>query len=121
MALSFTNQTVTVLRPSYVIERGTRTPVWDPPASESRVSGCRVQPMQGEEVLFSGSGGGGTARDARVTAWKLFGPPGMPIDARDRVRAPDGRVYEVDGPPQEWPSPTGMLRHTEARLKLVEG
>jgi hypothetical protein len=122
MALSFHRDTVTVIRPSYRIDRGRRIAVWSPPASQTVARGCRVQPMHGEEILFSGSASteGGTARDARVTRWKLFAPTQVALNARDRVRF-GGVVYEVDGPPQRWGSPTGLLRHTEAWLKIVEG
>lgn len=120
MGVSFKNQTVVVVRPDWVVERGNRIPDWSN-ATEFPVSGCRVQPMTGDEVMFSGaSDEGGTNRDSVITRWKLFGPPGMDIEAYDRVRHL-GKTYEVEGPPQEWPSPTGVLRHTEARLMLVEG
>lgn len=116
------NQTVTVIRPAWRMERGNRLPDWKN-ATNTTVTGCRVQPMQGEEILFSGSASteGGTARDARLFRYKLFAPIGADIDARDRVSVGGTDVYEVDGPPQPWPGPTGIIAHQEARLKRVDG
>lgn len=119
MTVSFATDTVTVIRPAWIVERGDEIPDWSS-ASEHQITGCRVQPMSGEEVLFSGSGGGGAARDAVISRWKLFAPTGADITERDRVRH-QGVVYEVDGSIQRWPSPTGTLAHTEAVLQRVEG
>lgn len=115
------NQTVTVLKPAWVAERGNQIPDWDY-ATKATVTGCRLQPAQGDEVHFSGSSStdGGTARDAVITRFKLFGPPGMDVSALDRVTF-RGRTFEVEGPPQHWPSPTGLLVHTELYLRVVEG
>lgn len=121
MVISFKTETITVIRPTYITERGNQIPDWDN-TTEHSVTGCRVQPMAGEEVLFSGAGEGGQARDAVVSRWKIFGPDGaaMDLDEQDRVRHA-GIVYEVDGYIQRWPSPTGVLRHDEAVLRRVDG
>lgn len=118
--ISFKNQTVTVIRAAVIVERGDDMRDWSN-ATEHESPGWRVQPMATDEVLFSGSGGGGgTARDAVITRWKGFGPYDADITAHDRVRH-FGAVYEVDGQIQRWPSPSGGLAHTECVLRLVEG
>lgn len=117
--ISFKNQTITVLRPTFVVERGDEVPDWSNP-TQHLITGCRLQPMSADEVLFSGAGGGGTARNAVVSRWKLLLPSGADITEHDRVRYADA-VYEVDGFVQHWPSPTGALAHGEAVLRRVEG
>lgn len=120
MTISFKNQTITVIRAGVVVERGDDMLDWDN-ATEYQLLGCRLQPMATDEVLFTGSaGGGGVARDAIVTRWKVYGPASPDIGPRDRARV-DGVVYEVDGQIQEWPSPTGTLAHSEFVLKVVAG
>jgi hypothetical protein len=118
MTISFKIETVTVIRAAVVVERGDNMPDWVN-ATEHPLPGCRLQPMATDEVLFSGSGSGGMARDAVVTRWKLFGPYDADLTALDRVRA--GVVYEVDGQVQRWRSPTGRLAHIEVVLRRVDG
>lgn len=110
--ISFKNQTVTVIRPNYIAERGNQVPDWTG-ASEHQVTGCRVQPTVGGEEQS-------TTRDAIVARWTLFAPAGADIDARDRVRH-NGLVYDIDGELRNWSSPTGSLAHIEADLLRVKG
>lgn len=121
MTLSFKNQTITVIRPGTVLERGDDLLDWDS-ATEHFVDDCRLQPMATEEVLFTGSAAseGGTARDAVVTRWKWFGPYDADLDPRDRIRY-EGIEYEVDGQVRRWPSPTERLAHAEAVFRRVDG
>lgn len=118
--ISFKNQTITVLRPTLIVERGDEVPDWSLPPAQHLIAGCRLQPMSADEVLFSGAGGGGTARNAVVSRWRLLLPADADLHEHDRVRY-EGNDYEVDGLVQHWPSPTGALAHGEAVLRRVEG
>jgi hypothetical protein len=80
-------------------------------ASSTRARGWLAR-LSAQEVLDAG-------RDANVTGWKLYLPPGTAIAANNRVVA-DGTTYEVDGPPLEAKRPTGT-HHLEVLLRLVEG
>jgi hypothetical protein len=111
VTVSFATDTITVIRAAYVVERGNQVPDWSA-ATEHAVTGCRVQPMAGEEVL--------TGRDAVVNRRKLFAPATADITALDRVRF-GGVTYEVESPILPWRSPTSLLAHVETTLKRVEG
>lgn len=119
MTISFKNQTVIVERAATIVERGDTLLDWSN-TSDHELSGCRLQPMATDEVLFTGAEQGGVARDAVITRWKLFGPYDGDLTARDRVQF-EGTTYEVDGQVQRWRSPTGVLDHLECVLRLVEG
>ena len=77
------------------------------------VSGCSVQPESFSEYPAEG-------REASVTRWRVFTPPGADIRAGDRIRYA-GALFEVDGDGMAWPSASGCLDHVEARIKRVEG
>lgn len=110
--ISFKNETVTVIRPAMITERGNEVPNWEN-ATTHTVSGCRVQPATGEEIQSA-------TRDAIVPRWTLFAPAGADIDARDRIRY-GGADHDIDGALRPWSSPTGRLAHIEASLLRVEG
>lgn len=111
MGISFKRDTVTVIRPAWIVERGDRIADWGN-ATEHTVPGCRVQPVVGQEIHDN--------RDAIVTRWNLFAPSAADIESTDRVRH-QGVVYEVEGDIRRWPSPTGALANTQATLQRVEG
>lgn len=111
MPISFLNQTVTVIRPAWVSERGDLVADWIN-ATEHPITKCRVQPVVGDEIRNN--------RDAVITRWTLFAPTGADIESTDRVRHA-GTVYDVDGDIRRWPSPTGELASTQATLQRVEG
>lgn len=119
MLPGFARDTVTVQRATVVEERGTTRLDWSNPA-ETVVAGCSVQPMAGDEKFTAGSQEGGGRRDAVITRWKLYAPPGIDLLARDRV-VHAGVAYQIDGSPQRWPSPSGALSHVTALLFEVEG
>jgi hypothetical protein len=111
MSISFLTQTITRVRPVYTTERGDQVADWTN-ATTTDLTGWRLQPLVGEELLG--------LRDAVTRRWKAFGPPGVDVTELDRIRYA-GVEYEVDGFVQRWPSPTGVLAHTELILKRVEG
>lgn len=109
--LSFATQTVTVVRPAYIVQRGDTIPDWGNATTHDIVN-CVVQPLVGDEVLGD--------RDSVQYRWKMFLPPNSDITAYDRV-IHQGVTYEVDGDIQRWPSPSGAITHDECALNLVRG
>lgn len=80
-------ETVTVIRP------GTRNRVGDQidSSSEHTIDGCGINQSSTSEVT--------DRRESTVTSVELMCPPRADIRAGDKVRLPDGVVYEVDGQP----------------------
>jgi hypothetical protein len=113
MLPSFATQTIEVVEPTMVEERGQLVPDWDAePASVTPVPGCSVQPGASSEDL--------AGRSNVIVRWTVYAPPGIPVTAHSRVRY-DGRLYSVDGEPARWPSATGALDHTVLLLIDWEG
>lgn len=112
MSISYHQDTIAILRAGLVDDGyGNQVPDWSTPTSTS-VPGCRLQPEQAGEYVLD--------REAVVTRWRLFAPDGTDLRATDRVEHA-GEVYEVEGEPERWPSPTGRLAHVEALLRRTEG
>ena len=105
--------TLTRIRPAFTSERGDQIPDWLN-ASEAELTGCRVQPMAGEEVTEPQN------RDSVTTAWKVYAPSGTDVRSTDRIRYA-GTLYEVNGSVRNWPSPTGTLASTQFELRRVDG
>ncbi|MDT0381430.1 hypothetical protein RM572_21970 [Streptomyces sp. DSM 42041] len=101
--------TVTVLR-AVAVEDDRGNEAWE--TTETVVPGCNVQPMSSTEVV--------EGKAQVITRWRLAGPRGMDLKARDRVRYGD-RTFEVDGEPGVHRSFAGVLDHTEAILMEVSG
>lgn len=117
MLPSWWRDTITVVEPGSVVERGTARPDWST-ATRTRVDCCQMQPLAGDEQFTVLDGNG--RRTAVVTRWKMFAPPAAPVTASCRVEHA-GVTYELDGPPRNWPSASGALGHIEAVLQRVEG
>ena len=100
-------QTVTVVEPTLVDDRGTMVADYTVPASEVDVPGCSVQPGASAEVL--------AARQGVSVRWTVYAPSSVVVTARSAVRYA-GTLYQVDGEPQRWPSPTGALDHVVVLL-----
>lgn len=112
MSISYHRDTVTVLRAPLVDDGyGNQVPDWSEP-TRTDVPGCRLQPERAAEYVLD--------REAVTTRWRLFAPEGTDLRATDRVEYA-GVVYQVDGEPERWPSPTGRLAHVEALLRRTEG
>lgn len=112
MLPSWATQTITVVEPTLVDDRGTMVADFDNPASETVVTGCSVQPGASAEVL--------AARQGVSIRWTVYAPAATVVTAHSAVRF-GGRLYDVDGEPQRWPSPTGALAHTVILLVDHEG
>lgn len=108
--ISFHDQTVEALTGVATVDRygNTQALDWaDPDVTE--VSGCRLVPVPGNEVL-----------DRVTRRWVLFAPLDAPVTAAHRIRW-KGVVYNVTGDVRRWQSASGRLAHIEADLERVEG
>jgi hypothetical protein len=107
VTFTFGDHVVTVLRAPEGSDNpyGNQDRDWDA-ATEIQVTGCSVQPVQGDEVTVG--------RDTVVSRWRFYAPDGTDILASDRVRF-EGDVYEVDGEVQRWDFPP--LSHVTALLR----
>lgn len=112
MLPSWARQTITVVEPSLVDDRGTLVADFDTPASETVVPGCSVQPGASEEFLAS--------RQGVAVRWSVYAPPGTVVSAHSGVRF-EGNLYHVDGEPLRWSSPTGAADHVVLLLVDHEG
>ena len=108
LPISFMRQTVEVVTPALIDDRGTITPDWDaPPANVQVVERCSVQPGASAEVV--------AARQNVVYRWTVFMPASVVIGPHDGVRV-GGVLHQVEGGPKVWVSPTGALDHAEVYL-----
>lgn len=113
MLPAWARQSIAVVEPALVDDRGTMVPDWSAtPVSEVTVPGCSVQPGASAEVL--------EARQGVSVRWTVYAPASVALSAHSAVRYA-GRLYDVDGEPQRWPSPTGALDHTVILLVDHEG
>jgi hypothetical protein len=110
--LSFMTQTVTRVRPSTRTVNGRVVTDYDNPESELDIPGWTVQPGEMSEDLAN--------RSNQTARYSALGPKNADIRGDDAVRF-DGVLYQVDGGPQKWPSPTGGLDHTFLRLVDHQG
>ena len=112
MLPSWAADTITIVRPSWVEERGKKVPDYRTPAETVTVTGCSVQPAGTSETL--------TARQAESVRLTVYAPPGTVIGAHDAVEW-QGVRYQADGGGQQWQSPTGAVSHVVAALVDWEG
>lgn len=77
----FAKQSVVVLTPGVLVERGEPVDDWSPDAvTRTVVSGCSVQPGNGSRDLDH--------RDGVMAAYTVFAPLGTVINGRHRVELP---------------------------------
>lgn len=111
MLPSFCRHTVTIHRAPLKDARGSLVRDWEN-ASTHEITGCSVQPS---------STASNFEREEQVTdRWQLYAPPQADIQTGDRVEF-NGTLYEIDGAPYNWPSPTGRVAHLQAHLIEWEG
>jgi hypothetical protein len=120
VAISFANQTITILKPNYIVERGDSIVDWSNPTRLTQ-DRCRLQPRVRDEVYFAGTNDqGGVARDAVLRAYVVFAPYETPITEYDAVEYKGGR-FEVEGMVRPWLSATGDLAHIEFIIQEIQG
>ena len=113
MALpSFAAETVTRLRPTETIIRGSTVLDWSKP-DELNIVGCLMQPgsttlsMDGRELGIS-------------DGYTAYFPPGADVQAGDRIMYA-GATYTIMGDIRPWKSPTGLVSNLQAQLERWSG
>lgn len=112
MLPSFAKQSITIVRPTFIDERGSLVPDWDNPEKTITVDGCSVQPATTS-----------LSQDGRVLGisdgWTAYLPEGTDVQAGDRIIF-DGNAYEINGEPREWVGPM-QTSHIQLNLLRWEG
>ena len=112
MLPQFMKQTITRLRPLYIVERGSSIPDFTD-CSKTEISGCSIQPA---ETSLSEDG-----RVLGITdGLTVYAPFDSDVKAGDMIEV-DGEVYEIFGLPRKWTSPTGALSNMQINLKRYSG
>jgi len=112
MLPSFCRSEITVKRANLVDKRGTTVADWTNPLTFT-IQGCSVQPSTSTRD-FDG-------RTLGISEeWTLYAPTGANLKAGDRVYW-QGSVFEINGAPMPWESPTGRISHVFARLNEWRG
>lgn len=112
MLPSFFRQTVTRIRPSTTVSRGSTIFDWSA-ASTASIPGCSMQPgstvrdMDGRVLNFS-------------DGYTAYIPPDADVQPGDRI-AYDGHTYEIKGDIRKWISPTGAISHIQLNLERWSG
>ena len=106
--------TVTRLRP---VASGTddyNAPIFGAPA-ELDIEGCGIAPRMSDEDSAN-------SRQGVPIGWDLYAPHSADIEPTDRIRTPDGTVYDIDGEPAVWTHMmTGWRAGQVVALKTYEG
>lgn len=108
MMPSFCRDTVEIVRPKIVVERGTTIKDYDNPEKTITVNNCSVQPV-------SSSTNWTDPRQAQTVRAVLYLKPNTDIQADDMVIY-DGQNYAIDGVPHTWKSPSGRIDHIQCQL-----
>lgn len=112
--LSFAQQSVTIVTPGVIVERGREVEDWSEAAVSRRtVEGCHVQPGSGSRDFEHSDG---------VTAdFTVYLPPTVSVPRRARIELPvtDGQ-FILQGEPQAWIY--GLSTdHVQIRLRRRDG
>jgi len=112
MLPNWASDTVTILRPAETTSRGSTIFDWAR-ATQTTVNGCSVQPASTS-----------LSQDGRVLGiadgWTAYIPPETDVKAGDRV-AFNGDIYEINGEPRKWKSPSGKVTHIQLNLQRWSG
>lgn len=109
MALpSWANDTVTRIRAGVKNVRGSEVPDWTD-TDILLISGCSVQPATTS-----------LSQDGRIQGitdgLTCYCPPESDIRAGDRIQY-GGNLYTINGEPQSWTSPTGLVSSMQLHLE----
>lgn len=110
--LSIMRQSVELVEPSWVDDRGTPTADYDAPLSRRTVNNCSVQPGASSEDLQN--------RTQTTIRCNVYLPGDVPVSDVAQV-IHKGTKYSINGGIEEWDSPTGRLSHKVLNLVDWEG
>lgn len=106
-------ESVTVLEPVMVDDRGTLVPDWtQPPASSTTIAGCSVQPATSTEDM--------SGRQQVAVRWSVWLPPASPVTAYSAVLW-GGVRHLVMGEPARWTDPLGNYSHMHLEMEVWHG
>ena len=112
MLPSWAKVTVTRVRQSIKLVRGSEIPDWSNPFLLD-IEGCSMQPSS---TMLSQDG-----RVQGVTdGYTCYLPPGSDVKAGDRIRFA-GEDYTIIGKPRIWESPTGLVSSVQLELERWRG
>lgn len=101
MLPSWASDTITIVTPVMVTERGKSVPDWSQsPDASTVVEGCSVQPGASAEDI--------AARQGVTVRFTVLAPPGTFTLPHDAVIF-QGVRYAINGAPAAWSSPTGAV------------
>lgn len=106
------SDSVTVIEPSWVDDRGTMRADYDNPVSSTPVSGCSVQPGASSEDLQN--------RTQNTIRWTAFIRKITPVSDHAAIEY-GGTRYSLSGSAAHWKSPTGAVSNTTLSLVDWEG
>lgn len=111
--VSFCNQSIKIIRPGTKTIRGSEVPDWENAETPVVVGGCSIQPAATT-----------LSEDGRVLGLSdgltVYVPSGTDVKAGDHIEA-DGEIYEINGSPRNWVSPTGRVSNIQLNLKRYSG
>lgn len=113
MALPYwASDTVTRIRPAIRSQRGSDIPDWSRSIT-AEITGCSVQPA-----------GTMLSQDGRVQGVQdgltCYMPPEADVKTGDRI-VYEGKTYTINGEPQAWKSPTGLVSSLQLHLERWSG
>lgn len=109
----FATHDIELITPTRVTDaRGVRRADWDNPASITTIRGVNAYPGATDEQV--------KARSTVTIRWTVIIPFLITISPHQAVRL-GGRLYQIDGEPGHWVSPTGALNHMELLLIDFKG
>ena len=112
MLPTWANDTVIRIRPTTKTSRGSVVPDWDN-VDRLEIKHCSVQPAST-----------GLSQDGRVLGTNEGVTAYLPYDADviagDHIEH-DGDVYEINGKPRKWSSPTGRVSNMQLNLVRWQG
>lgn len=112
MVRSFYDETWTRQRAPLADDgHGNSAPNWAGTLSTSSIVGCRLQPLEADELMEN--------RFESDVHNRLLAPYQSDVTYLDRMVSPTSVVWEVAEPPQSFNSPTGVARHDEIMLRRV--
>lgn len=105
--VSFGTRSITIIRPTRILDHGSLWDDWSNPEPPRVVAGCVIQPGASTEE--------NDRQDAQRVTYTVLAPEGTDILASDKVRV-DGLDLAVLGRPRKITSPTGYLNHVQIEL-----
>lgn len=109
MLVSWASQTLTVVSPIFIDDRGKKVATFPPDAPRREVPGCDVQPGGSSEDL--------ALRQNLIIRFTALLPAGAIVSESDQIIY-QNRPFAIDGAIEDWFSPTGAISYR--KLVLID-